>query len=89
MIVQEINLKTILRADLFEYCIEYIKKHTYFKSRDIAGSFLIDNGLISKTKRYPEEIGTLSLRVGRIIKKFKEDGLIEQYARHTYKTVKE
>jgi len=89
MIVQPINVTDLIPADLHSYILEYMKKHTYTKARDIAWQLFKDNGFIIRGGKLPKEMKRIGVKISRIIFKLLEEGLIEKYRNGVYKIRRE
>ena len=89
MIVQPINVMDLLPADLHSYILEYMRKHTYTKARDIAWQLFRDNGISNGGRKYPGGIKALVYKITRIITKLLEGEVIERYNNNVYKMRRE
>jgi len=85
MIVQPINVMDLIPADLHSYILEYMKKHTYTKARDIAWQLFKDNGFSNGGRHHRREIIALIYKIIRIITKLLDEGVIERYNNNVYK----
>lgn len=81
----EIDLATIKTSDLIPFFLEYINKHTYFSSKNIATAYLFQKYEIND-KNHRKEIRKISYRIGcYLIRKAGENNLIAHFTNRTYK----
>jgi len=83
------NLDDLHSKDLIPFFLKFIKTHTYFRTRNIAIDYLLENtSITTQSEEYKKYSQKLACQIGKLISILKEVNLIESSGTLSFKVKK-